>query len=166
MHCTPAKPLCLYCEFQTECFAFQNQKQTQLPVKIKKVKVRKRHFHYMVFVLHNEIFLKERGKKDIWQGLHDFHLIESDNENIELEKSLTEDQISASELLNESSEFKHILTHQRITAKFYVINVLNQKPFVNILSEMKAYDRDAVLDVPIPKLIDNYLNEVFFSLAL
>jgi len=166
MHCTPAKPLCLYCEFQIECFAFQNQQQSQLPVKIKKVKVRKRYFHYLVFVLNNEVYLKERGKNDIWQGLHDFHLIESDNENINLDDALTKDQMLASELLNESSNFKHILTHQRITAKFYVINLLNPEPFKNLLSSMKAYDRDAVFEVPIPKLIDNYLNEVFFSLAL
>lgn len=166
MHCSPAKPLCLYCELQSGCFAFQNHQQNQLPVKIKKVKVRTRYFHYLVFFYNGKVFLKERGKKDIWQGLHDFHLIETDQENLVLENILTEIQIANSSLWNESEEFKHILTHQRIRAKFYVINITDQKPFENILSEMMPYDNEAVLDVPKPKLIDNYLNEVFFSLTL
>lgn len=166
MHCTPAKPLCLYCELQSACFAFQNQQQNQLPVKIKKVKVRNRYFHYLVLISDGKVYMKERGANDIWQGLHDFHLIENKAEHNSLDELLDESQLTASELIDESAVFKHILTHQRIFARFHVISVRDKKPFADIISTMRGHDFETVSSIPKPKLIDNYLNEVFFSLAL
>lgn len=166
MHCTPAKPLCLYCELQSGCFAFQNQQQFHLPVKTKKVKVRNRYFHYLVLISDYKVYLKERGENDIWQGLHDFYLIEKETEEATVDELLREDQIVACELIDESAVFKHILTHQRIFAKFLVISVKDKKPFAEMISGTKGHDFEAVSSIPKPKLIDNYLNEVFFSLAL
>jgi len=168
LHCTTAKPLCLYCELQQSCFAFQNQQQDQLPVKIKKIKVKARHFNYMVFVHRNKVYLKERGKKDIWQGLHDFYLLEQaeTGEVLDIEQIFNKDQLSKITLIDESDNFKHILTHQRITARFYVIRISEENAFSEFLSDLNPRSVEEVSELPKPKLIDNYLNQVFFSLAL
>lgn len=166
LHCTPAKPLCMYCELQDLCYAFQHRMQGELPVKIKNIKVRERWFHYQVFLVGDNIYLKERGPGDIWQGLHDFYLTEGKNEHFDPESQFSKQQLGAMTLLDESHAFRHNLTHQRIMAKFYVIKIHESRPFKDLLATMQARSSEELSAIPKPKLIDNYLNEVFFSLAL
>ena len=108
--------------------------------------------------------MKERGAKDIWQGLHDFYLLEADH--FDPETIFDAGQMAAASLQHESATFKHILTHQRIEAQFFVINIKDLQAFSPFLEGLQPYHFHEIADIPKPKLIDNYLNEVFFSLAL
>ena len=164
LHCTPAKPLCMYCDLRIDCHAYLNQQQQELPVKIKKLTIKKRHFQYLVFISDQEVFMKERGAKDIWQGLHDFYLIEHDR--FEPATFFNEEQLASASLLHESAPYKHVLTHQRIKAQFYVIRIDRETAFSDLLAGMQRHHFSAIAGIPKPKLIDNYLNEVFFSLDL
>ena len=77
LHCTPQLPNCQECIFSTDCFAFQKGHQKELPVKSKKVKVTNRYFNYLVIPYNGGLFMRPRKAKDIWQGLYDFHLLET-----------------------------------------------------------------------------------------
>ncbi|RZK92973.1 MAG: A/G-specific adenine glycosylase, partial [Hymenobacter sp.] len=79
LQCTPAKPDCLFCPLQSECWAFQHGQVALLPVKAKAKAARTRHFHYLVLRHGGQLYLKERPGGDIWQGLYDFALVETDN---------------------------------------------------------------------------------------
>ena len=48
IQCTPAKPDCLFCPLQQQCWAFQHGQVALLPVKSKAKAARTRYFHYFV----------------------------------------------------------------------------------------------------------------------
>ena len=163
IQCTPVNPSCGICPISENCYAYNHNAQGRLPVKTKKVKVKTRHFAYLVFTDGDRYFMKERGPKDVWQGLYDFHLVESksapDAEQImaELAKKSTNPVL----LADESAEYKHILTHQRIFAKFYQVKV-HDLSWLEAADELKAYSLEEMVELPKPKLIQNYLEDAIF----
>ena len=70
-------------------------------------------------------------------------------------------QLSPISIENISNQFKHILSHQKIYATFYRI-VIKEAQVASIMekSQLKAYSRDEVLNLPKPKLIVNYLDQI------
>ncbi|WP_317175109.1 hypothetical protein [Hymenobacter qilianensis] len=54
----------------------------ELPVKSKAKAARTRYFHYMVLRYDDTIYLRKRTDKDIWQGLYDFALTETDSPDL------------------------------------------------------------------------------------
>jgi A/G-specific adenine glycosylase len=168
LHCTPKKPNCLFCPFQQDCEAFRLGKQSQLPVKIKKIKVRKRYFDYLVWEFQDQFLLKERQAGDIWQGLHDFHLVENDKVNLDWEMILInlklDELAEESVLISESKAYKHILSHQNIFAKFYRVELKTESLFQQIAKQFQLSTRTKkqLEEVPKPILIKNYLEEEIF----
>ncbi len=157
LQCTPKKPNCESCPYLLECFAYKNDIINELPKKEKKIKQRNRYFNYLVINNEEDIYLNERKEKDIWQGLFDFPMFESNKPITEF--PLLDNQFKSLELTlkSQSPEFKHILSHQKIYATFWMVS--SNKPrsidpkFVKIpLKEINNY--------PVPKLIDNYLKTV------
>ncbi|MHC2993664.1 adenine glycosylase, partial [Pontibacter sp. HJ8] len=86
IQCTPVMPDCLFCPLQQSCFAFTHGLVQELPVKSKAKAARPRFFHYIVFELEGKYYLRKRLSGDIWEGLYDFYLYESDSKV--LDKSL------------------------------------------------------------------------------
>lgn len=171
LQCKPNKPDCAVCVFNSECKALKKNIVPDVPVKTNKVKIRKRYFHYFLLTNNNQIFLNKRTLSDIWKNLYDFPLIESDrfiyniDIAIEFEKQfkIPQDQFK---VLSISSEYKHILTHQRISARFYVINFQNQNLFQKFKllngNQFISVDKESVNQYPLPRLIDKYLTEIHF----
>jgi len=168
LHCTPALPLCDVCSMRKFCFAYQQQMQGELPVKSKKVKVKNRFFSYFVFS-HNDYFLmNERSRKDIWNGLYDFHLLETSNSEVHeditsinsLAKISREDMV----LRADSEVYKHVLTHQRLYVRFFHLEVPDQESFRKIMidNKLRRFTLDEVKTLPKPILIENYLSKNFF----
>ncbi|SNS47085.1 A/G-specific DNA-adenine glycosylase [Ekhidna lutea] len=159
--CSPS-PQCDQCEFQFDCFAFKNKSQKSLPVKTAKTKVRDRHFHYVVFKNHECLFLNERREKDVWTGLFDFYLLEGKKNEVEVMEE-TNKKLNIEKLLLEdvSTPFVHILSHQKIFARFYLVDISDHS--ANTLmqnSALKSYSVEEVLNLPKPKLIVNYLQRI------
>src|SRR5258708_9212913 len=75
--CKPALPLCTSCILKKQCKAFLNNTANKLPVKEKKVTIKKRWFYCLVIEYKNEINIRQRSGKDIWQQLYEFPLIET-----------------------------------------------------------------------------------------
>ncbi len=161
LHCTPANPACMYCDLQSTCFSFENKTQSRLPVKSKKIKVKEKHFQYLIFTLGEKVFMKKRGDKGIWAGLYDFFLLES--KEFKIEEQFDKSQLEKLTLIEESKVFKHVLTHQVIWAKFFVINLPSLEGYEFFLKQLCAFDRHELIDLPKPKLIDNYLKEYFLT---
>ncbi len=168
VHCTPQKPLCLYCPFQPMCHAFAHQQQKELPVKKGKIKTKHRYFHY--FLLHNKegkICMHQRQKKDIWPGLFDFYLLEAPSfqepsaiKDPLLQQLLTQNSI----LIKESAAYKHLLTHQVLHVKFFELALSSEgmENFLEKQNEFKAYSLEEINDLPKPILITNYLQKLNF----
>ncbi len=127
-YCRPSNPDCPKCIFNSKCYAFKHEQVNQLPVKSKKLKIKNRYFNYFVIADKNKnIRINKRSGNDIWQGLYEFCLVETPGE-------LPQDKLFADpsvkklcggnfDLLHTSPLYNHVLTHQRLHAKFYVIRL-------------------------------------------
>ncbi|AEU09549.1 A/G-specific adenine glycosylase [Blattabacterium sp. (Cryptocercus punctulatus) str. Cpu] len=78
--CTPKKVKCFLCPIKIDCFSFKNGTIYELPVKNIIKKSIKNRFFYYIFICNNskKFFIKKRFNKDIWKGLYEFPLIESE----------------------------------------------------------------------------------------
>lgn len=163
LQCVPKSPNCDRCVFKAQCFAYKHNLQDVLPVKKKKIKKRKRYFNYFAILHNDNILVIERRSKDIWKGMYDFLLFETEMEQ-DFETLLKEEAKYLSDLGNlvtSSSNFKHILTHQTIFAKFFMLSVESRKSFDVIkakfdLEEIKVVELDSL---PISRLMDKYLKK-------
>ncbi len=157
-HCTPKNPKCEECVFKVSCFAFQKNVVNDLPVKVKSKASQKRFFHYVVIRKGKSLAMTLRDQKGIWHGLYDFPLIEK-KRAVKIEKILIEDlKWTAKKSKPEvSSSYKHILSHQIITAKFIIL------PFDEISAELKKklkfYSPKQIAELPKPVLINRFLHD-------
>ena len=127
MQCTPKKPDCSICVLQESCFAYRNGKVRELPVKLKKTKITERFFTYFIFKdKQGAVLLEQRTQKDIWQGLFQFPLLESQQEigDSEAERFV----LSFSKQIREVKALTlfpviHKLSHQTLKVHFYEITV-------------------------------------------
>ncbi len=130
-HCTPAKPLCVQCLLKNHCVAFKERKVEILPVKSKKIEKKERFFNYLVINAGENTFIKKREDKDIWQNLYEFPLIETENliDNLSNTggvpfKNKIRDWLNTDyKIIKKSAPFKQLLTHRKIIAVFWEIEV-------------------------------------------
>ncbi len=152
--CLPQNPLCEICPVNESCEALAKNKVKQLPVKSKKVKVKNRYFHFFEISDGKNYLMVKRKKKDVWQSLFTFPLIETaDSELITSESFLNEISIK------KSHELFHILTHQRLHINFWRSIVSSKQ--LNSLSKTldaeicKAEDLEKL---PLPRPMEKYLD--------
>ncbi len=158
--CKPQSPNCNICPINNSCIALKNNIVSQLPVKIRKGKLTHRYFNYLIINNETETILKQRTKKDIWQNLYEFPLIEAPNELKEDEiiqhntlKEYTEGNKYSISLFNKD-EIVHKLSHQHIHTKFWIVNLQSKiKNGIGITE---------VTDYPVSVLIANFVEEFSF----
>ncbi|MEQ6121618.1 A/G-specific adenine glycosylase [Reichenbachiella sp. MALMAid0571] len=163
LQCVPKSPNCNGCAFKTHCFAYKHGLQDVLPVKKKKVKKKIRHFNYFVIVHDDKVLVKERKTKDIWKGMYDFLLLETPDEQgfdqlmVNQAKFLSD----LGNIVTSSSNFKHILTHQTIFAKFFVFSIDSRKDFgvIKRKFDLEEVETIALDTLPISRLMDKYLKK-------
>jgi A/G-specific adenine glycosylase len=164
IQCTPVAPDCLLCPVQQQCVAYLTGQQNRLPIKAKKAPVRNRYFQYLIFKNGDKIAMRERTDRDIWQNLYDFYLLETDEPKSMLGDLLLPDSVN--ELVQQGvlstvpTEAMQLLSHQRIQAMFYVID-LPDKLAGNLPTGLKWYSQAMIGDLPKPVLIANYLEKSF-----
>jgi len=157
--CTPRSPDCNQCVLKTDCFAFAHKVTDRLPVKGKKANQRKRYFHYLVIRIDGKkgVYLEKREETDIWKNLFHFPMIETANP-CTLKKLMAGDdwkeKVDQNNLIlkGRSGIYKHLLTHQQISAWFYELEskkMLSGKWHFVYLTEIHKY--------PFPRLIEKYV---------
>ena len=116
--CTPKNYACMLCPLQAKCIAFANGRINELPVKEGVTKTRDRFFNYLHIRTPRGLFMRQRTGKDIWQGLWEPPLIESD---APLKKAALGKQLAAEfgegwRIVVGTEVVKHVLSHQIIHA--------------------------------------------------
>jgi A/G-specific adenine glycosylase len=134
--CKPQVPLCENCIFSKNCFAYQHGKVNSLPVKGKRPAVRKRWFYYLQLEFGNEVYIRKRVEKDIWQQLFEFVLLETgapvETEDIlQQAENMSLVQENGYELVTVSPVFRQQLTHQHITGQFIRVRLKKKMKAVN-----------------------------------
>lgn len=150
--CKPS-PSCEVCPLATGCYALKHKLIRQLPARKPKLIKTIRYFNYFLCKKKDGLLMKRRPAGDIWQGLYDFPLIESDGGELtdeEIVKWLGEDV--RIKLLETK---RHLLTHQTIYIRFYEA----EDYMINFKSDIEwqwINCSDSNL-LPFPILISNFL---------
>lgn len=67
------------------------------------------------------------------------------------------------QMIQISDDYKHILTHQRIFARFYHLKIRNEDSFLKIKSlnsnQFISIKQETIEQYPLPRLVDKYLTE-------
>lgn len=160
LYCRPVNPDCENCIFNSKCVAFAKGTINELPFKSKKTKVKDRYFNYFLFQHKNTTYISKRSKKDIWQGLYEFYLIETLKKqkpdallNIKEFKTIT--TLKNVIVKSVSREYKHVLSHQNLHTIFYHIQL--KQPIKYKL--LKKVNIDSIHKYAFPRLIEKYLKD-------
>lgn len=171
VHCTPKNPDCSNCELTGGCKAFANNTWEHLPVKKKKVKTRTRHMFYLLIKSRDKILMKQREEKDIWQGLYEPALVESDVEKNfeEVEHPVLDSLLGINtqiEILDK--KIRHVLTHQYLNVNFAIINIIEGQDISEMVNidGFRWYSLEEAENLPKPILISNFLDTYLNSINL
>lgn len=153
--CTPKKYQCLNCIFLNDCLAFKNDLIESLPRKKKSIKIKNRYFNYLVGISKSKkVKILKRLKKDIWQNLYEFPMIET-NEIInhhQADKLFAKISSFSKEKLTKELIVKHKLSHQNLIIKFWIFKSdYEDKSFVKLTS-LESY--------AFPKPIFNVISQI------
>ena len=156
LQCIPKSPKCESCSFNNECVAFNTNEVLNLPIKSKKIKVKDRYLNFLVVNQKQQILLGKRNN-GIWQGLYEFPFLEFKN-------NLSEDEVFKSAewlgvfgkskpiISSISEEYIHKLSHQKIHAKFWELEVEYLK-----FDGFQIVERSDLKKYPVSALIQKYL---------
>ena len=157
LQCVPKSPKCNDCPIVNDCIAFNTNTVSLLPVKSKKLKVKSRFLHFLVVNKNYEVLIGKRNS-GIWQGLYEFPFLEFD-ENLN-EKSVLKSPLwinffkdSVKQISSISEVYIHKLSHQKIHAKFWEIDVNSFRS-----SDFKIVKCNELQKYPVSSLIEKYLN--------
>ena len=158
LQCTPAQPRCGDCPLAGRCLALAAGTVGVRPVKQGRAKVRDRWFNYLHVTCGGQTLLHRRGGGDIWQGLYEFPLIETDKAADFAELAAT---AAFRELLGNGRWHLrrsvtmpgHQLSHQLLHAVFHRI----ETPSLTPAAEALAVPTGTLGDYAVPRLIDRYL---------
>lgn len=125
LYCTPSLTLpgsgeqsCPQCPLGIYCQARAHGTAPLLPVRKPRPELHDRYLNYLIYISHSATLLRQRTEKDIWQHLYEFPLIETDH---------MFDRKEATEVLHTADfltlDFTHILSHQRLHARFFCCRV-------------------------------------------
>jgi A/G-specific adenine glycosylase len=161
LHCLPKKPKCSGCIFSISCEAYQKNLQSVLPLKSNKVKIKTRYFYYFIVRNKKKILMKQRTEKDIWRGLNDFYLRETERRQKPEVLIRTDRLLANSVIVGESKPYKHMLTHQKLVVRFITTQSPMTKKMELVINKMglKWFSKRQIEAIPKPILIDRFLKE-------
>lgn len=160
MVCLPSNPDCENCPVQAACYAYSNKNVSSFPVKQGKTKVRNRYLNYPVITNKDNLLIRIRKSKDIWHGLHDFPMVETDEPIVTskfLKNKRWEELIDLSKpvINNVSEEYVHILSHQKLFARFY--NLETSRKIKTLPDDCFWIKIREIENYAVPKLIELYI---------
>lgn len=143
--CVPnGNPSCNVCPFVETCVARREGRISVLPVKEKKIKVADRRITYIYIRWNGQTAIHRRGNGDIWQGLWEPLFVEG----------WTDTPQGAAVI---ASDVKHVLTHQRLRAKF-ILQETTERP--ELPTDYIWVEEDSLDDYAKPRLFEILLHQL------
>jgi A/G-specific adenine glycosylase len=151
--CTPKQPQCGTCMFASSCRAHAQGIVDRIPWKQRKTKRRSRYLHFLVAARGHTTMIEKRDDHDIWAGLYQFPLKESD-EDTEVDWLSWSEELGLknARLTRCNTLSKHVLSHQDLFARVYHITCdeLNHSDYtLATFGELHTF--------ALPRLLDRYL---------
>lgn len=153
LQCTPSSPDCSQCPLFDTCTARAENTVSSLPRKERRVRPVHRYFTYYIFHTPEGYIIRRRPKGDIWTGLYEFQLIETDRPMTETEalnSPLVKPFTSHIQVKRLDKPIKHVLTHRIIHAEAYLLTTERPLP---IPEGYEIVTRDELYHRAMPKLL-------------
>lgn len=158
--CTPRNPLCDACVQRAGCTALSSGLVDQLPRKEKRLRKKQRYFYYFVVETpDDQVYIRKRSGKDIWEGLHEFLLCETGAPA--WPEELVRSPFIRDRFGDEALTVRHIsnpvrqeLTHQSLQGQFITIRLGTSS---HRLPDHFLVPRSRLADYAFPKLINGWL---------
>ena len=125
--CKPQNPLCDECPLIGACYAYSHNAQKEIPAKTPKKTKKIRYLHY--FLVNDEKqYIRKRNTDDIWAGLYELPLIESNSAELTVLQS-------ENPILH--SKHTHQLSHQTLKISFWELQDLpfNKNDYLTVANE-------------------------------
>jgi A/G-specific adenine glycosylase len=161
LQCTPHNPNCDNCPFKKSCIAHIEHTVELLPIKEKKTKIHNRFFYYICICNNEHTYLKKRSNNEIWKGLFEFPVIETQ------EKISTKDLLLSTDfthltgkncsIIKELPEIKHVLSHQHIFAQCICVDINKET------DTLKSYQKILISDIEnfaVSRLTEKFLEKI------
>ena len=160
--CLPRNPLCSQCLLQAGCKAWQNDLTTQLPIKEKSIQKKQRWLYYFIVETPmDEVYIRQRNTKDIWEGLYEFVLWETEEpvyfNNNRLPESDFLSQLFGRQSLTVryiSKIYRQELSHQTIQGQFLTVRL---KTAFAAPGDYLRVSRSQLSEFAFPKFINAWL---------
>ncbi len=158
--CTPRNPSCTNCPLSDICLAHARKNPEAFPVKLGRMKSRDRYFHYFHIRYKGKTYIRKRGDGDIWQGLYEFPMVESETftdwANLP-QKAVGQifEGCGTVEIQHVSPTIKHVLSHQVLYADCYHIEVEQEGHLAKNFLRIDAEDLDLYA---LPRLVSKLLS--------
>lgn len=122
LYCVPSSPDCQHCPIQECCRAYAHNTVELLPIRKPRTPLRERYLNYTIYIdENNQTLIQMRTQNDIWKHLYEFPLTEG-NALFPAPNNIP------------YLDFKHILSHQRIYARFLIKKVSELPPIPNTIT--------------------------------
>ncbi|HET6254552.1 MAG TPA: A/G-specific adenine glycosylase [Puia sp.] len=158
--CMPRNPQCASCIQQPDCIAWQKGITEQLPVKAKTVRKKQRCLYYLIVESpKEEVYIRRRTGKDIWEGLYEFILYETTEaawpeEILDFARQLFEGQALTVRYI--SSVYRQELSHQSLQGQFITVR-LSRPP--EKLRDYQLVSKKTLETYAFPKFINAWLSD-------
>lgn len=155
--CTPRNPGCASCDLAFLCQARSTNEVLRFPVKKEKKKPRDRFFTFIHFRSRGKTWIEKRGDSEIWKGLYQFPLLETDMlpQTDELPRLIqSRFGLKKKSLMTISPLVKHLLSHQKLHIRFVSVS---EEPG-SVHSSLLAVDENALDQFAFPVVIARYLS--------
>jgi A/G-specific adenine glycosylase len=165
LQCTPKNPNCISCPLNTKCDALRTKRVKDLPVKLKKTKVLELHMSFLVLITGRETVLRKRVGKGVWQNLYEFPSFvasSAENSKNDLDLFVSESGLDVNGVEFVSARYRHLLSHRKIHAQFFVYRVEE----IPALLKTDSVVFEDLLGLPIHRLIEKFISDSpgFFKL--
>lgn len=160
--CTPRNPHCISCIQQPGCVACQKGTIDVLPAKAKTIRKRQRTFYYFIAETpENEVYIRRRTGKDIWEGLYEFILYEA-TDTVRSPEILQSDfarQLFDGQALTVkyiSNVYRQELSHQRLQGQFITVRL--SRPLTGLTGYQRV-PRSELNAYAFPRFINGWLSD-------
>ena len=154
MLCKPIGADCGSCPLRDGCMAYEQNQVQSLPVKGKKIELRTRYFSYVYLCTDKEeVQVCRRAGNDIWHGLYEFPLVESE---AELPLSALQQKFPQGQWTLLRQGFVHQLTHQRLVVNFYRLQLPHKDTSLPGLWVKESELQNYALPQLLVKLLSHY----------
>lgn len=154
MICTPKSPQCTDCPLADTCSAFADGLTAELPIKSRKVKIRNRFLTYLILTdAQGRVYIRKRGKGDIWQGLFEPFCHESDSP---LDAAQAAALVPGCIPVKSVCGLTHQLTHQLLHADGYLCRIASPVPPLSGI----WVERAELQDYAMPRLVVSIIEKI------